>query len=160
MQKFNLTSEDKIYIAGFLDGDGCINAQIVPRRDYDTKFQIRVSVTFYQRTKRKWILQWLQKRLKCGVIRDRNDGNMSDYTITGATQVKQLLLELKPWIKLKKPQTRLLLKIIEHLLPTAPKDPQAFLTLCEMVDPFEQLNDSKKRKYTSDTVRSVLFGNG
>ena len=38
------------YIAGFLDGDGSIYAQIVKRYDYRLKFQIRVSITFYQKT--------------------------------------------------------------------------------------------------------------
>lgn len=40
------------YIAGFIDGDGSIIAQIVRREDYVRKFQIRVSVVFYQKTKR------------------------------------------------------------------------------------------------------------
>eukprot|EP01047_Picozoa_sp_COSAG01_P000436 COSAG01_NODE_8_length_44037_cov_102.614593_10_plen_59_part_00 len=47
-----LTIEEKAYIAGFLDGDGSINAQIVQRKDYVLKFQIRVSVTFFQKTTR------------------------------------------------------------------------------------------------------------
>ena len=46
-----LSELDKYYIAGFLDGDGCINAQIVKRSDYKLKFQIRVYVSFFQKTK-------------------------------------------------------------------------------------------------------------
>jgi intein-encoded DNA endonuclease-like protein len=38
------------YIAGFLDGDGSIYAQIIKRSDYRLGFQIRVSITFYQKT--------------------------------------------------------------------------------------------------------------
>ena len=48
------TIEQKAYIAGFLDGDGCINAQIVKRPDYKLQFQIRVTLTFFQKTKRHW----------------------------------------------------------------------------------------------------------
>jgi hypothetical protein len=44
------------YIAGFLDGDGCINAQIVRRKNYKLLFQIRVSITFFQKTSRYWFL--------------------------------------------------------------------------------------------------------
>ena len=40
------------YIAGFLDGDGSIYAQIVRRSDYRLKFQIRVCIAFFQKTKR------------------------------------------------------------------------------------------------------------
>jgi intein-encoded DNA endonuclease-like protein len=36
------------YIAGFLDGDGSVFFQIVPRKDYVRKFQIRSSIAFYQ----------------------------------------------------------------------------------------------------------------
>ena len=42
----------KAYYAGFLDGDGSILAQLVRRQDYVYKFGIRVSIVFYQTTKR------------------------------------------------------------------------------------------------------------
>ena len=47
-----LNENEKAYIAGFIDGDGCILSQIIPRKDYVYKFQIRVSVTFYQKKNR------------------------------------------------------------------------------------------------------------
>ena len=151
-----LTKEDACYIAGFLDGDGCLNAQIVRRNDYKLKFQIRVTVTFYQKTRRHWCLLWLKKKLGgCGSVRKRNDGIMSDYTITGLSEVTKVLKVLKPYIRIKRPQRKLLEEIIKAL-PTA-KDPQTFIALCERVDLFEQLNDSKKRAITSKTVRSVLL---
>ena len=40
------------YIAGFLDGDGSIFAQMVKRDDYKLGFQIRVSISFFQKTTR------------------------------------------------------------------------------------------------------------
>ena len=43
---------ERAYIAGFLDGDGSINAQIVQRKDYALRFQIRISITFFQKTSR------------------------------------------------------------------------------------------------------------
>lgn len=52
MKKNEITSENLAYVAGFLDGDGCILAQIVPGKQYKHKFTIRVSVTFYQKIKR------------------------------------------------------------------------------------------------------------
>ena len=42
LQKLRRLTPKKAYIAGFLDGDGSINAQIVQRNDYVLKFQIRV----------------------------------------------------------------------------------------------------------------------
>jgi hypothetical protein len=40
------------YIAGFLDGDGCVLAQIVRGSTYKYKHTIRVSITFYQKKSR------------------------------------------------------------------------------------------------------------
>ena len=148
-----LSEVTKFYIAGFLDGDGCINAQIVKRADYKLKFQIKVYVSFYQKTKHHWFLIWLQKNLEYGSIRKRNDG-MSEYTITGPDPVQNLLKQLEPMVRIKKPQLKLVLQIIKEL-PKA-KDPQTFIALCENVDRFEQLNFSKKRKIRSETVRSIL----
>jgi len=133
------------YIAGFLDGDGCINAQIVTRADYVLGFQVRVSVSFAQKTKRHWYLLWLKKQLPGGVLRRRKDG-MSDYTFTGAAQVKTLLRALRPQLIIKRRQALVVLRIIEDL-PTT-KDPAAFLAVCEMVDHLADLNDSKKRVIT------------
>ena len=100
-----LSEATKYYIAGFLDGDGCINAQIVKRDDYKLKFQIKVYVSFYQKTKHHWFLIWLQKNLEYGSIRKRNDG-MSEYTITGPDPVQNLLKQLEPMVRIKKPQLK------------------------------------------------------
>jgi len=146
-----LTKEQKAYIAGFLDGDGCINAQIVKRPDYKLQFQIRVTLTFFQKTKRHWILLQLQNLLKLGTIRKRNDG-MSEYVIVGKESVKKCLHLLYPYIRLKKVHTRRVLQIISQLHKN--QDPQTFLKVCEVVDTFEHLNDSKKRTMTSKVVCS------
>nr|YP_009367457.1 putative LAGLIDADG homing endonuclease [Sarcinofilum mucosum]YP_009367482.1 putative LAGLIDADG homing endonuclease [Sarcinofilum mucosum]AAG61152.1 putative site-specific DNA endonuclease [Sarcinofilum mucosum]ARK14450.1 putative LAGLIDADG homing endonuclease [Sarcinofilum mucosum]ARK14452.1 putative LAGLIDADG homing endonuclease [Sarcinofilum mucosum] len=149
-----LTPEELCYLAGFLDGDGCINAQIVRRSDYKLKFQIRVSITFFQKTNRHWFLIWLDKKLDCGTLRKRPD-KMSEYAIIGIASVRNILLLFKPYLKLKKRQAILLLKVIEKM-PSTQNDPQAFFKLCEQVDQFSEFNDSKKRKLTSQVVRSEI----
>ena len=149
-----LSSEEKAYIAGFLDGDGSINAQIVKREDYVLKFQIRVSITFFQKTNKHWFLIKLYKKLSYGTLRKRPDG-MSEYAIVGINSVENVLNLLLPYIELKKPQAKLLLEIIQNM-PKVKNDPQAFLKLCEKVDKFINLNDSKKREINYETVRSTL----
>lgn len=153
-----LTDQEKSYIGGFLDGDGCVNAQIVRRKDYVLKFQIRVSVTFFQSTKRKWFLILLKKKLKMGTIRNRPDG-MTELAIVGAESVCKLLLALQPYILIKRRQTSLVLSIIEKLTQSK-RDPIAFLTLCAIADKFEFLNDSKRREVTSVTVRDLFKKEG
>ena len=140
------------YLAGFVDGDGCINAQIVKRADYRLKFQIRCSVTFYQKTKRIHILEWVQKQIG-GTLRRRPD-KMSELAVVGPAKVLALLDLIGPYVRIKQPQVKLVRYILQHQSKSG--DPQAFLTLCEKVDQFTQLNDSKNREITSQVVRSVL----
>ena len=48
----NLTNIEKAYIAGFLDGDGSIMAQIIKSETYKYGFTIRISIVFYQKTEK------------------------------------------------------------------------------------------------------------
>jgi hypothetical protein len=148
-----LTSLDLAYLAGVIDGDGCINAQIVRRHDYLRKFQIRVSVTVFQKTTRHWFVLHLQKQIGLGTTRKRPDG-MSEYALVGNSSVRELLKALLPYLKLKKKQAQWVLQISESLPKS--QDLQAFLKLCEMVDTVADLNDSKKRILRASTVRSEL----
>jgi hypothetical protein len=146
-----LTPEQCAYIAGFLDGDGSINAQIVRRSEYTLHYQIRVSITFFQKTSRHWFLLQLQKQLEYGTIRKRPDG-MSEYAIVGKQSVVHCILLLKPYLQLKHRHAVCILQITKQLRKN--QEPHAFIKLCEVVDKFQHLNDSKKRTITSETVRS------
>jgi hypothetical protein len=79
---------------------------------------------------------------------------MSDYTIVGNEAVKHCLEGLLPYLKMKKRQATLLLQIIEQ--SQKKQEPEAFLTLCQLADQVSRLN-SKTRKITSDTVRSLFL---
>lgn len=106
-----MSEEKRAYIAGFLDGDGCIMAQLVRRKDYIFGYQIRTSIVLYQKTINERILYWLKTHLKEGYIRQRNDG-MSEYTIVGMQSVKKALSILLPHLRLKKQLANAILKII------------------------------------------------
>ena len=141
------------YIAGFLDGDGSIFFQIVPRKDYKQKFQIRSSIAFYQKKENVEILNWLKEIFGAGYIRNRKTG-MSDYTIVDSKEVKKILLLLRPYVKLKKKQVDLGLEIIKKL--DNKKSDEDFLEICKLVDKFKELNYSKKRTITYETVSKSL----
>lgn len=138
------------YIAGFLDGDGSIFFQIIPRKDYKQKFQIRSSIAFYQKTNNVEILNWLKEIFEVGYIRHRKTG-ISDYTIVDSKEVLKILELLKPYVILKKKQVELGIKILE--LKNSGFD---FFEICKLVDNFKELNYSKKRKITSDFVSKSL----
>jgi len=145
-----MDSTDLAYIAGFLDGDGSIFFQIIPRKDYKKKFQIRSSIAFYQKTNNIEILEWIKNNFGCGYIRHRKTG-ISDYTIVDSKEVKKILLLLRPYVKLKKKQVELSLEILEKI-----ENNKDFLETCKLVDKFKELNYSKKRKITYETVSKSL----
>jgi hypothetical protein len=158
-----ILKDDLIYIAGFLDGDGSIIAQLVKRDDYKNGYQIRLSIQFTQLTKRRIYLEKLKDLIGVGYIRDRSfspkrgveTSPVSDYVITETKQVYLFLKMITPFLRIKKKQADLVITIIEQL-PLA-KDPHKFYELCQKVDQVAAFNDSKSRLITADVVYAKLF---
>lgn len=149
-----MLEKTKAYIAGFLDGDGCVMVQLVPRPGYKFGYQVRTSIVFYQRINHLSFLRWLKHKLVVGYIRDRKD-NMSEYTIVGMKPVKKILEELLPYIVLKRKQAKLTIEIID-LLDREKIDENFFIKVCKKVDYFKILNYSRKRMNTSLQVKEYL----
>nr|YP_009519391.1 hypothetical protein [Pseudocodium devriesii]AYC65394.1 hypothetical protein [Pseudocodium devriesii] len=152
-KNIKLTSDEMAYIAGFLDGDGCLLAQLVRRKDYRYGYQVRISIYFYQKTKRHWFLLWLKKKLQYGTLRKRKDG-MSEYCIVGTQPVQKILTLLYRKLRIKHKLCKLILAIIEDL-----KDVQTsedFIKISTQVDKVAYFNDSKKRKITASVVKNFL----
>ncbi len=151
-----MTKEELAYIAGFLDGDGCVMLQLVFRHDYVLGYQIRASVIFYQKQQNRYFLEWLKEQLLFGYIRNRSDG-MSEYTIVGVSQVAEILKLLFPYLKLKKKQAEVCLKVLERMPGSGRKmNAKLLFQLAQEVDKFLYLNYSKKRTNTSLQVENFL----
>ena len=136
-----MSNEELAYIAGFLDGDGCIMAQLVYRKDYIYGYQVRTSIVFYQKSIHQGILHWLKNKLNHGYIRLRNDG-MAEYTIVGFKEVKSVLLLIYPFLRLKKSLAELMIKLIDsHPKKMSPKE---LIRLSVLVDQTATYNYSKK----------------
>ena len=151
-----MSDEVAAYIAGFLDGDGSIMAQLVYRKDYKFGYQIRVSIVFYQKQSHQQILFWLKEQLHYGYIRNRNDG-MSEYTIVGMEQVASVLKLLVPQLRLKKQLAQDVLQLItKH--PTR-MTVKKLLSLAILVDKTATFNYSKKRTNTSEVLITYLKNN-
>jgi hypothetical protein len=151
-----VTERDSAYIAGFLDGDGCIMLQLVYRKDYLLGYQIRASIVFYQNQQNFQFLAWLKKKLTYGYLRNRKDG-ITEYTIVGKKPVEKVLKILKPYLRLKKKQATLALKILSQMPGSGRQmNSQLLLKLAREVDKFAYLNYSKKRTNTSKKVEKFL----
>jgi len=148
-----MSNEEIAYIAGFLDGDGCIMAQLVRRKDYIYGYQVRTSVVFYQKTIHQDILHWLKDKLDYGYIRNRKDG-ITEYTIVGLKEVKNVLLLIYPFLRLKKSLAELMIRLID----SHPKrmSPEELIKLSAIVDQTAAYNYSKKRTNTSKVIKEFL----
>ena len=148
-----INTELKSYIAGFLDGDGCVMFQLIRRTDYRYGFQVKGSIVFYQKSNRKSYLEWLKTILKSGYIRVRKDG-MAEYNIVELKSVMEILALLEPYVVLKKQHVKLA-KNIQSLLSCEPKL-EKLIEAAELVDRFGELNYSKRRTNTSLTLKAYL----
>lgn len=148
-----MSHDEKVYIAGFLDGDGSIHVQIVKGKAYRYGFTIRTTVCFYQKKNRHWFILWLQKTIKQGRVRIRKDG-ISEYTLTGFKPVKHFLEEIGPFLRIKKPLARMTCAIIERYQNIHTE--ADFREVCELVDKTAEYTDSKKRIYTASVVKEFL----
>ncbi|MBU3913860.1 MAG: hypothetical protein KKB21_01880 [Nanoarchaeota archaeon] len=135
------------YIAGFLDGDGSIFFQIIREKE---KFRIRSSIAFYQKSNNSEILDWLKCQFGVGYIRHRKTG-ISDYTVVDSKEVFKILKLLQPYVRLKKKHVELGLEILQKM-----QNKDNFGEIYRLVDKFKDINYSKKRTITYETVSKFL----
>lgn len=148
-----LTKEKLAYIAGFLEGDGCLLAQIVKSVSYRYGFTVRLSVVFYQKKDKHWFFLWLREQLGVGTIRFRND-HMMEYSVVGKVLVRDLLKSLLPYLVLKKRLAILFFEIIEVLEKVQTE--ADFLEVCKLVDKAAEHTYSKRRINTAFVVGKSL----
>lgn len=151
-------ASDWAYIAGFFDGDGSLMIQIKNRHKTKRGWRIMFTICFYQDIRHKEPLLWMQKIFGIGYLHDRNDG-ITELRINGYNQVQQILKELKPYIKFKKKQVTISLKMLE-LLKEKP-----FLSLShyqknKLADWFNQVRNanykSTNRKFSATQIKQLL----
>ena len=148
-----LAETDAAYIAGFLDGDGSIHVRLKPNKAYRFDFQIAPNIVFYQSEKGKHILERLMQMIGGGKIRVRNDG-IAEYTIGDIATMTALANRIKPYLILKKDQADLLILILKRKEKIATEED--FLDVVRLIDSYEKINYSKKRKNNFNLVSAKL----
>ena len=145
----NNNKEFWIYLAGFIDGDGSIYGQILKRPDYKHKFQVKIFLVFYQKKSRSWFISQLYNELgKIGYTRERE--SMSELTISSRNELRKILNNLYPYLRLKRPQCKLALEVLNDLETVETRGD--FLEVCKKLDKIAEHTDSKKRKITATYV--------
>lgn len=150
-----MVERTRAYIAGFLDADGSIFCQLVPRKGYKYGYQVRASIVFFQKSSQKRILHWLIHKLRVGYLRDRPDG-LSEYIIVGFKSVPHVLDLIEPYLLLKRKQASLVRNIISRFGCIKRITPGFLLRVSKEVDKFGKLNYSQKRVNNTARVREFL----
>ncbi len=102
------------YIAGFLDGDGSIMLQLHRRKKEQDVFRVKTVICFYQDKRHSDKIEWFKQILGCGYIYIRND-NICELRIEGFEKVFYVLSLIKPFVRFKKKQVDLMLRLIPKL---------------------------------------------
>ena len=110
-----LTNTEAAYIAGYLDGDGCISLQIKPRNKNDNRhmYHFHASISFAD--ERIKVLDWINSKVNnLGYIERERTG--ARHLIYSANVARWMLPQIKPYLVLKDKQADLM---IEFLLMTS-----------------------------------------
>ena len=145
------------YIAGFLDGDGSLMLQLKKRSDSKRAIRFMATICFYQDTRHKKTLYWIQKVLGIGYLSNRNDG-MTELRINGYRQVGNILTSLLPYIRFKKLQTSALVKACEILskIKFSKLTKKQLGTLVDLMLVIQSENYVTKKKKTRGELFKIL----
>ena len=139
----SISPAQRAYLAGFLDGDGSIYAQLKPNPTYRFGFQIAAYIVLYQSQKSRNVFEKLCSMIKLGYLRERKDGIL-EYIIGKTDAIRTFLRLVSPYLLLKKEQATLMSKILDSKEDV--KDEKDFAEVAKLIDRFRELNYSKKRK--------------
>jgi hypothetical protein len=145
------------YLAGFLDGDGSVHFQLVRQDGYRFGYYIRASLSLSQSTSDRQGLEYLQRLIGAGYLRDRGTG-MSDLVITSRPILRRVLTELEPYVIFKRKQVSGALELLRRIRPRM--EPLEFLEVAREVDCFAALNHSKTKRISAADVELRLRGMG
>ena len=138
-----ISSTQKAYLAGFLDGDGSIFVRLKSNLTYKYGFQVAPYVVLFQSQKEETNFRKICSLIDFGQIRKRNDG-MLEYVVNKQDAIFEFLKIVEPFVILKKKQVLLMFKILDK--KKFVKSQEEFNELAELIDKFRELNYSKKRK--------------
>ena len=148
---------DLAYIAGFLDGDGSLMLQVKLRSDTSRGVRFMATICLYQDTRHEKPLLWIQKQFGIGYISHRNDG-ITELRVNGYENVRDILAELKPFIRFKAKQTQAMILACDLLA----KKPMRLLSkrdLQKLVDLAVEIrteNYKSKSKFTREELNRRL----
>jgi len=149
----NLSRTTQAFIAGFLEGDGCISARITPTSG---SYRVLIVIGFTQRQEGRAVLEYLSQFLH-EPIADYRMRNMSELLVRDRAKVAFLLHQLLPFLVSKKKQAELALQVIEILERSKRGERRTAKNLLEAVRLAEQIRslNSNRRDKIVHTLQAV-----
>ncbi len=111
--QFNtLTNEFWAYFAGFLDGDGCIAANVEKSK---TKLGVRtrIRISFTQHRSRRKVLDKLKSKISEGQVAEYDHNGMAEYVIRDQETIKEILENIQPYVIVKLEHLNLAIKMLK-----------------------------------------------
>ncbi len=140
----------RAYLAGLIDGDGCIMATIERHREKKFGFRVRVEVKITQ--KESELLNSLVKELKIGRVRCNRTASLFatyDWIVRDKNDLESILKFIQPYTRLKKKQVTIALKILQTPIVTK----QNLLASAQLADALSSFNvRSKDRRKNFATM--------
>jgi hypothetical protein len=150
-----LDGEHLAYIAGFLDGDGCIACNFEKNRACRLGYRVRVRVSFTQHRDRSEVLHVLRFWIGSGSIGTYEHNAMSEYVIRDQAIVRELLVALKPYLVVKEMHAELALGILHA--KQGRYTPESLELMRGLANSMRALNRYPKR-VDLDPVTTEAFG--
>ena len=144
------------YIAGFLDGDGCIKARIDKAPNNRFGWRTRIIVSFAQHTRNRHVLDWIYNQLRTGWVADYQSKRLSEYTITDSKFIERLLKSLRRYVVNKTKQLDLALQLLS--LKDRYKNEISFKQGLDIAIQIRSLNNYHKRRFSSSPVTTDMEG--
>ena len=134
----------RAYLAGLIDGDGCIMATI--ERHHEKKFGFRVRVEVKITQKESELLKSLAQEFKIGRVSRNNKPSVDyathDWIIRDKKHVIQILEYIGPYTRLKKKQMAIALRILKRAVVTK----QDLIKNAQLADALSKFNVRSKNR--------------
>ncbi len=116
------------------------------------------TICFYQDSRHKKPLEWIKNKIGIGYLSERSDG-ITELRINGFNAVRKMLIALKPYVKFKSVQIKIMLKILSLIgnKNFVQLDKRTRLKTADLISDLREQNyKSGKRKFNRVELRKIL----
>ena len=142
-----LESTTHAYMAGFFDGDGTIVATVEPSAECRFEYRTRVVLKCAQHEDHRDICEFFAQVFACGSV-VRSQRSVVEFTVKSTVNVKRVLIILLPYLRIKRKQAALALKLLELV---GEKNRVQFQRAVRLVREIQSLNYSGRSRRTIHT---------